>query len=102
MNSATSLELKCECAIPFHADLISYLTKLFSNGSSMPEPDSGVPHQQEIAEALEGKTIFVSVDFAHPVTTVRPATLKRIKNIFKKDIVGVMKIGAKEITYVLI
>ncbi|RZJ73588.1 hypothetical protein [Flavobacterium sp.] len=102
MHNTTSLELKCECTIPFRSDIIAYLEKLFNIGAEDAIPNPAIPQEDAVAEALRNKALFVTVGFSQPVKKIRPAILKKLKSFFHKDIVAIMKSDNIQITYLLI
>jgi len=102
MNNTTPLELKCDGIIPFQSDLTAYLNNLLVEGPMLMGPVVTAPDSSVLSEALKGRPVFLTIGLGNPARKIRPSILKKIKNIFRKDIVGIFRIGKKEITYVLI
>lgn len=102
MNDSTSIEVKCDCKIPFHAELVAHLKKMFAKRGRRTEMDNLIANQDEIANALKSKTVFIRVEFPTPVKSISPFVMKAIKNVLRKDIVGVIRVGNDEITLVLL
>jgi|GEM_PF-1789638 len=102
MNENTSIEVKCDCKIPFHSELVAYLKKMFVKQGRKSDMSDFIPNQEEIANALKSKTVFIRVAFPAPVKGISPFVMKAIKNILRKDIVGVIRVGNDEITLVLL
>ncbi|MBD3581261.1 hypothetical protein [Flavobacterium selenitireducens] len=102
MNDSTSIEVKCDCKIPFHSELVAHLKRMFVKQGRKTESDNLILNQEEIADALKSKTVFIRVAFPEPVKKISPFVMKSIKNMLRKDIVGVIRVGNDEITLVLL
>lgn len=100
MNSAT-IEVKCECNIPFHAELVGYLSRISDN---TPEEQSleKIPHREAIREALKSKMLFIKIRFARPITQFRPRLIRAVRQALHKDLVGTIRVGKNEITLILL
>jgi len=102
MQNTTSIEVKCECKIPFHAELVTYLQKLVTNSVKDQQDPSDVPHRKEICQAIHKKMVFIRIDFARPIKQLRPALLKAFRLILNKDVIGTIRVGKDEITFILL
>lgn len=99
MNHPASIEVKCECTIPFQSELVGYLNHL----SDTPEDQlEKIPHKDAIRDALKSKMLFVKIRFARPIKQWRPRILKAAKSVLQKDLVGTIKVGKNEITLILL
>lgn len=100
MNHPASIEVKCECIIPFQSELVGYLNRL--SDSAPDDQLEKIPHKDAIREALKSKMLFVRIRFARPVKQWRPRILKAAKSVLHKDLVGTIKVGKNEITLILL
>lgn len=102
MKKPAFIEVKCECDIPFHNELTNYLQKLAKGTINEKYNEEQVPHKEAIVDALRSKMLFVKLDLTQSIRKVRPRMLKAIKEILKKDIVGTIKVGKGEVTFILL
>ncbi len=101
MNSAT-IEVKCECNIPFHAELVGYLNRISDNAPEEEQSLDKIPHREAIREALKSKMLFIRICFARPITQFRPRLIKAVRQALHKDLVGTIRVGKNEITLILL
>lgn len=101
-NSSTSIEVKCECKIPFHAELVNYIHKLLVGAIDEHFDANKMFHTNAVTQALRNKLVFIKLDFAHTLKRVRPKLLAAFKKTFKKELIGTIKVGKHEITLILL
>lgn len=101
MQNTTSIEVKCECKIPFHAELVAYLQKLVTCSVQDQQNPSDVPHRKEICQAIHKKMVFIRINFAH-LKQLRPTLLKAFQLMLNKDVIGTIRVGKEEITFILL
>jgi len=101
MNPNTSIEVKCECKIPFHSELVDYLQDLSIN---LPTQDlsNEIQHKEAMRQALSGKLLFVKIHLEKPIKEFRRKLLNAVKRMLNKDIVGTIKEGKDEITLIFL
>lgn len=102
MENLTSVEVKCECSIPFHSELTDYIQKLASGTINENYNEEQVPHKEAITHAIRSKMLFVKFGFAVSIKKVQPRLLKAIKKILKKELIGTIRVGKDEITLILL
>lgn len=97
MQSNTSIEVKCECRIPFHDELVSYLQNSIDTHSRAVSPE--MPHKDEIRRALVSRMVFIKM--VNPIRRGKKALLAAVKSLLKKDLIGTIKVGKDEITWII-
>lgn len=100
MPSTTSIEVKCECTIPFHSELVGYLEQELNSPLTEDAPVNKVPHRETIMRALQNRMLFIKV--TQPLKRLRPRLVRKLKKIFEKDFVGSIEVDADEITLILL
>ncbi|HLA55422.1 MAG TPA: hypothetical protein VK623_04950 [Flavobacterium sp.] len=101
MNKITSIEVKCECNIPFHQELVAFLYKLLKGNMTNAQLPYEIPHREAISEAIQRKMLFVKIIFGHPVGRWRHRLVKAIQHILGKHLVGTIN-GHDGITLILL
>lgn len=101
MRNATSIEVKCECAIPFQSEIITYIEKVI-DGSQEDYDPGDVPHKEVITQAIRSKLVFIKFHFARSIKKIKPKLLQAIKKTFKKELIGTIREGKNEITFILL
>ena len=100
MHITTTVEVKCECRIPFHSELVGYLEQELASPVTENAPLPDVPHEETIRQAIQNKMLFIKI--IHPLRKLKPKMLERLKKLFKKDFVGTIRVGKDETTLILI
>ena len=98
-TTITSIEVKCECNIPFHSELTNYL-QLLSSDSISNQHD--VPHKEAIRDALKNRLLFIKIHLACPIKQIRSKLLAVVKNGLHKELIGTIKEGKNDITLILL
>lgn len=98
----TSIEVKCECAIPFHAELVTCLQKLLSGNLTDDEIPNEVPHWQAIRQALHEKMLFIKIGYPRRIKSWRPRLVAAMRRILNKNIVGTIRAGDSAVTLILL
>ncbi|HMJ45721.1 MAG TPA: hypothetical protein VK498_00230 [Ferruginibacter sp.] len=98
-TTTTSIEVKCECNIPFHSELINYLQLLSSDRISNLQE---VPHKDAIRKALKDKLLFIKIHLTCPIKQIRSKLVAVVKTGLDKELVGTIKVGKNEITLILL
>ena len=99
MKATTTIEVKCDCKIPFHLELESHLEKLLIS----PEADlqfQTTANLRRMNTILQSKLVFIKV--TNPIKNIRPRILKKVKHLLNKDLVGIIKGSKNEITLILL
>ncbi len=100
MNTST-IELKCECHIPFQAELLQFIQRL-ANGAIDEDYDmNDVPHKDVIVQAIRSKLIFIKFNFTRSVKKIKPKLLEALRKTFQKELIGTIK-QKDEITFILL
>jgi hypothetical protein len=102
MKTNTSIEVKCDCRIPFHSELVAYLEDLSGQDSPDHPGPTDLPHKEIIRQALISKMLFIKVHFARPMKRWRPKLLKSVQHMLNKDLVGTIRVGADEVTLIML
>lgn len=102
MQKTTSIEVKCECSIPFHSELESCLYKLLSGTVSESRLPQEVPHRDAMCQALQRRMLFIKIKLGHPVKQWRAKLLQAVKRILGKELVGTIRIGKNAVTLIVI
>ncbi len=102
MPETTSIEVKCECKIPFHTELVACLHKLLNGSMTEDQFPREVPHRDEISRALHSKMLFIKVELAHPVKRWRYRIVRAVRQILGKDLVATIHAGKSAITLILL
>ena len=98
-TTITSIEVKCECNIPFHSELTNYLQLLSSDSISNQQE---VPHKEAIRNALKNRLLFIKIHLACPMKQIRAKLVAVARNGLNKELVGTIKEGKNEITLILL
>lgn len=102
MQKTTSIEVKCECSIPFHSELESWLYKLLSGSVSDEQLQEEVPHREAIYQALHRRMLFIKIKLVHPVKQWRHKLLIAVRRILGKELVGTIQAGKNAITLIVL
>jgi hypothetical protein len=101
MYESATIEMKCDCPIPFHTELLYLIKDIFVHGKfSLREKTSILPDGDVVVEALKGRPIFLNIGFKRPVKKIKPFIIKALQSLFKKDVVAIMKIGEDDFTLI--
>jgi len=100
MQNETLIEVKCECKIPFHAELVGHLTKLVRNANKKESSEPQPQHSDAIRQAINSKILFIKM--MYPAKRGRSQLLKNVEKLFMKNLVGTIKVGKDEITFILL
>lgn len=102
-NHITSVEVKCECRIPFHDELRSYFTHLLETPQEFATASSnGIKHLKEINDALHMKILLVAVDHDTPLLGWRDRTSQAVESTLHKSLLGTISSDARHTTLILI
>ena len=101
MKKTTSIEVKCECIIPFHAELVVYLQNLLNGAVTESEFANEIPHRESICRAVQDKVLFIKISFARPVGQWRYRLLWAVRQILGKNVVGTIRNG-RQLTIVML
>jgi len=101
MNLPTTVEVKCDCKIPFHLELVAYLEQLFTNPNSETNMQQALKINQ-LGMALQRRMVFIKITNPIKGIRIRPKLLKNVKLLFNKDVVGTIKGARNEITLILV
>lgn len=102
MQKTTSIEVKCECSIPFHSELESCLYKLLSGTVSEDQLREEVPHRDAIYQALQRRMLFIKINLGHPVKRWRAKLLLAVRRILGKELVGTIRLAKNAVTLIVI
>jgi len=100
MQTPTTVEVKCDCTIPFLSELESRLEQILSNPKE--EEDANLmdlPHIKNIKTVIQSRMIFVRI--TNPIKT-RSRLLASVGQLFHKELVGAIRGDANEITLILV
>ena len=98
-TTTTSIEVKCECNIPFHSELTDYLQLLSSDSISNQQE---VPHKEAIRDALKNKLLFIKIHLTCPIKKIRSKLIAVARSGLNKELVGTIRVGKNEITLILL
>lgn len=99
---SASIELRCECQIPFQAELLNFIQRLASGAIDENFDLNDVPHKDIIVQAIRSKIIFIKFRFARSLKKVKPRLLAALRKTFQKELIGTIKQGQDEITFILL
>jgi len=100
MHKTTSIEVKCECTIPFHQELVGFLLSLVDKSDEAPLPKD-VPHREAICQAIQQKMLFIKIIRGRPAGKWRRRITAKLQDILNKKLVGTIKVD-DAITLVLV
>ena len=99
MQTPTTVEVKCDCTIPFLSELESRLEQILSNPKEEDANLMDLPHIKKIKTVIQSRIIFVKI--TNPIKT-RSNLLDSVKQLFHKELVGTIKGEKNEITLILV
>ena len=99
MQTTTTVEVKCDCTIPFLTELESRLEQILSNPKEVEINLMDLPHIKNIKTVIQSRIIFVKI--TNPIRT-RSNLLDSVKQLFHKELVGTIKGENNEITLILV
>lgn len=100
MQTPTTVEVKCDCTIPFLSELESRLEQILSNPKEEEDVNlMDLPHIKNIKTVIQSRIIFVKI--TNPIKT-RSNLLDSVKQLFHKELVGTIKGEKNEITLILV
>ncbi|GEP52262.1 hypothetical protein FNO01nite_29340 [Flavobacterium noncentrifugens] len=99
MKITPTVEVKCDCKIPFQSELEHHLEQLISRPEN-PSNFQTAANLKSLAAVLHHRLIFIKV--THPIKDMRPRLLKKVKQLLNKDLVGTIKGTKNEITLILL
>ena len=99
MQTPTTVEVKCDCNIPFLSELESRLEQILSNPKEDAANLMDLPHIKNIKTVIQSRMIFVRI--TNPIKT-RSRLLASVGKLLHKELVGAIRGDANEITLILV
>ncbi|SCY37871.1 hypothetical protein [Flavobacterium caeni] len=102
MTPHSFIELKCEFEIPFHDELNHFMQRLANSDTEYHSAAFHLPHKEAITQAMRNKLVYVKLNVEKPTQTIRPRLLAAIRKSFNKELVGTIRQGDDDITFILL
>lgn len=100
MQTTTTVEVKCDCTIPFRSELESHLEQVLGNPDQAKKKLKDLPNLRSMDVLIHSKIIFVKI--TNPIRKSRSLMLDTLKKLFHKEFVGIIKGAKNEITLILV
>jgi len=100
MQTTTTVEVKCDCTIPFRSELETHLEQVLRSPEHADTTLKELPHLRSMDVVIHSKIIFVKI--TNPIRKTRSVVLRTLKELFHKEMVGIIKGAKNEITLILV
>lgn len=102
MPHQTTIEIKCDCHVPFYRELVAYIRNILESSDKSVIRSEEIPHRDEIRMALERELLFVKIQLAKPVGRWRYTLRRKLAKVLDKSVVGTIDTGRDSMTLILV